>query len=126
MANLLIVNAIYAGATLRRICARSGECDCRSAGETGADVDLDLVDQPLIQRLSENVAAALDQDTRYSVRSQLAEQIAQGNVAINGREFREAIDKNARRTRYLPRTRNDDASRLFRSWFSTNRQPRIV
>src|SRR5437762_7449891 len=126
VADSLILNAVHAGSALRRICARSGECDRRAAGESWGDVDLDLVDQALIQSLAENVATAFDQHARDFVRSEFAEQIAQANVAINSGKFREAIGENAGRARQLPRTRDDYAPRLFRSGFSPNGQPRII
>src|SRR5436190_9322577 len=122
----LILNAAHAGSALRRICARSGECDRRAAGESWGEVDLDLVDQALIQSLAENVATAFDQHTRDFVRSEFAEQIAQADVAINSGKFCEAIGENAGRGRQLPRTRDDNAPRLFRSGFSPNGQPWII
>src|SRR5438874_12657144 len=74
VADSLILNAAHAGSALRRICAGSGECDGRAAGESWADVDLNLVDQAFIQSLAENVATAFDQHTRDFVRSEFAKQ----------------------------------------------------
>src|SRR5204863_8659976 len=99
-----ILNAAHSVSALRRICDGSGECDGLSAGESWADVDLNLVDQAFIQSLAENVATAFDQHTRDFVRSEFAKQIAQTNIAINSGKFCEAIGENAGRGWQLPRT----------------------
>src|SRR5436853_6185750 len=69
VADLLIMNPSEAGAALRRIRPPSGECDRRAAGENWGDVDLNLVDQTLIQRLPQDVAAAFDQHACDFVRA---------------------------------------------------------
>src|SRR4030095_16246740 len=97
--------------------ALTGESWDRSAGENGTDVNLDLVDQTFIQRLSKNVATAFNHHVCNIFRAELRQNRRECFISINMRVLGAQIREDARLARQLSGTRDNNARWLpiFRS-----------
>src|SRR4030095_14423138 len=89
--------------------ALTGESWDWSAGENWPDVNLDLVDQTFIQRLSKNVAAPFNHHACNLFRADLRQNRRKRFISINMRILCAPIRENARLARQLSGTRDDNA-----------------
>src|SRR5204862_5622208 len=62
LTDLLILDLPQPQCISSLFCSFSRECEYRSSSQHWSEIDLHFVDEPLVERLTKNVAATFDQD----------------------------------------------------------------
>ena len=83
-----------------------------SAGKNRSDVNLHLIDEPLVQRVAENISSSLDQYAGHVFLAELGQDRGQRKVTINKAVFGEAIFEEMSVARKFSGTSKHDTFRL--------------